>query len=162
MTRRIGPSYQLVADDIRARIRSGEYQVGQAIPSTTKLMEQHGVSSTVVRHAVEQLRDDGVLIGHGGKAVFVQATPDDAAEERGDTRALAAQVSALRDEVHALTQRVGSLDSAGLHEALGRIEGNLIELYGKTANEYPWEEAPGGARRSRAAGERGGRRERRT
>jgi hypothetical protein len=33
-----------------------------------------------------------------------------------------------------------------LTEALGRIEGNLVELYDKTGNDYPWEDLPDGAR----------------
>ena len=87
MTGSIGPSYQLVADDLRSKISSGELQVGDLIPSTVKLMEQYGVSSTVVRHAVAQLRTDGILEGHPGKGVYVKALPADADSARGDSRA---------------------------------------------------------------------------
>jgi GntR family transcriptional regulator len=114
---RIGPSWQLVADDIRARIRSGEYPIGSPIPSTARLMAMHEVSSTVVRHAVEQLRSDGVLIGHSGKGVYVQAMP-------GDVRA--------PDDVA---------------QAVGRIEANLIDLYGKLGFDYPHEGAPPASRK---------------
>lgn len=133
----IGPSYQRVADDIRARIRSGEYQVGQPIPSTARLMDMHQVSSTVVRHAVEQLRADGVLVGHSGKAVYVQAMPGNAA---------------------------GAPDGAaltGLTQSVGRIEANLIDLYGKLGFDYPHEDTATPGTRKRGSGSRATRRERR-
>jgi GntR family transcriptional regulator len=134
----IGPSYQLVADDIRARIRSGEYELGQPIPSTARLMQIHQVSSTVVRRAVEQLRTDGVLVGQPGKGVYVQAMPRDAADGAG-----------LTPEMTGLTQSVG------------RIEANLIELYGKLGYDYPHEGSTAPATGKRRASSGAGRRERR-
>lgn len=136
----IGPSYQLVADDIRTRIRSGEYEIGQPIPSTAKLMEMHRVSSTVVRHAVEQLRADGVLVGHAGKGVYVQAMPGDAPGQ--------ADGQAAPEEVASLT------------ESVGRVEANLIELYGKLGYDYPHEGTAAPARKP-GASSRTARRERR-
>ena len=118
-----GPLYQQVADDIRTRIVSGEYPVGTPIPSTLKLGERHGVSQTVVRKAVEQLRDEGVLVGQPGKAVYVKALPEQAAAGRRD-------LAALADEV------------AGVRDWLTRVETNLMELYGKTGYDYPGE-SPG-------------------
>lgn len=122
MTSGIGPSYQRVADDIKARITADEFPVGSAIPSTAKLMEHYGVSSTVVRHAVAELQAEGVVIGHSGKAVFVQARPNDAAANRATAAQLGEDVSELR-------------------RALGRLEVNLIDLYGKMGYEYPRDEA---------------------
>jgi DNA-binding GntR family transcriptional regulator len=116
LAEKIGPSYQRVADDIRSKISSGELAVGDPIPSTVKLMEQYGVSSTVVRHAVAQLQAEGIAIGHSGKAVYVQARPADVASDRAD-------VDQLRD-------------------ALGTIEANLIDLYGKLGYDYPRGDAP--------------------
>lgn len=128
MTDRIGPLYQQVADDIRARILRGEYPVGAPIPSTPKLGEQYGVSKTVVRWAVDQLRADGILTGQPGKAVYVKALPEEAAAGRRDLAALAREVAELKRRVR---------DNSDLHEIVSRIEGNLIELYGMTGNSYP-------------------------
>ena len=136
----IGPSYQLVADDIRTRIRSGEYEIGQPIPSTAKLMEMHQVSSTVVRHAVEQLRAGGILVGHSGKGVYVQAMPDEAPD---------------RDGGHAAAQEMASLT-----ESVGRVEANLIELYGKLGYDYPHDGTAAPARKP-SSNSRTARRERR-
>lgn len=136
MTGSIGPSYQLVANDIRSRISSGEYAVGSTIPSTRQLMTQHQASSTVVRRAVEQLRAEGILAGHPGKGVYVQATPDKAAEETQDVQALGHEVSQLRDEMRRLAD-----DRA----AVARLEVNLMDLYAKLGFDYPRDnEAPEG------------------
>jgi GntR family transcriptional regulator len=155
MTASIGPSYQLVADDLRSKISSGEFQVGDPIPSTVKLMEQYGVSSTVVRHAVAQLRADGVLIGHSGKAVYVNAKPEDAAAERLSIEALTELVTGLRDEVRELAQRD---EVSGLRDALGRLEAQLIDLYGKLGYDYPRDVADTGSGRERASSAKAGRR----
>jgi GntR family transcriptional regulator len=130
VTGSIGPSYQLVADDIRARITSGEYQVGQPIPSTAALRKQYGASSTVVRHAVEQLRDGGILVGHPGKAVYVQATPEAAASEQRDVKVLGGQVAEL-------ARRVDAIGDGALRDLVTQIEVNLMELYGKLGYDYP-------------------------
>ena len=122
MTSKIGPSYRRVADDLKARITAGEFPVGSPIPSTAKLVEHYGVSSTVARHAVTELQADGIVIGHSGKAVFVQARPSDADAERVTTAQLAE-------------------DQSGLRRDLARFQAELIDLYGKTGHEYPREEA---------------------
>jgi DNA-binding GntR family transcriptional regulator len=134
MASRIGPSYQVVADDLKARITANEFPVGSPIPSTAKLMEHYSVSSTVVRHAVVELQAAGIVIGHSGKAVFVQAQPSDVADEK-ETAARAA------DEL------------AALRRTVGRLEAHLIDLYGKTGYEYPHDEdvAEDAARHERLA-----------
>jgi DNA-binding FadR family transcriptional regulator len=125
-----GPSWDMIATDIRGGIASGKYPLGQSIPSTPKLAAQYGVSKGPVRQAVDALRAEGLLAGRPGKAVYVAATPADVASERQDIGALSEQIRKLR---------------ADFDDAIGRLEANLIELYGKTGNEYPWEDLPADA-----------------
>jgi DNA-binding GntR family transcriptional regulator len=160
VTDKIGPSYRLVADDIRSRITSGEYQVGRLIPSTLKLREQYGASDSVVRRAVRDLQDEGILIGHPGKGVYVEAVPADVASERQDIKTLSDQVAQLQQQVRELTERAGMIQPADfaqdlrdLQETVGRIEVNLIDLYGKMGHDYP----QGGARDGAKAAARRGR-----
>jgi DNA-binding GntR family transcriptional regulator len=135
----IGPSYQLIADDIRAKISGGELSVGDPIPSTASLMRQYDVSSTVVRRAVALLQGQGVLVGHGGKAVYVQATPEDTEAGRGSIDALSEQVTELKGTVRGLADRVDSIsrDDDQLRDTVGRVEAQLIDLYGKLGYDYP-------------------------
>ncbi|HUY50583.1 MAG TPA: GntR family transcriptional regulator [Streptosporangiaceae bacterium] len=94
-----GPAYRRVADDLRRKIASGELPLGSAIPSTAQLSEIYGVSTTVVRAAVAQLRGDGLVVGHPGKGVFVSSTPDALAERTTTVDDLAAQLAGLRTEL---------------------------------------------------------------
>lgn len=144
MAEEIGPDYQRLMAVIRSRIAAGEYAVGKPIPSTSKLEQQTGMSRPVVRRAVEQLKSDGVLEGHPGKAVYVKAMPAEAAKARQDVRALSAQLAELEREVHELREPAATSQPVGLDQkfrdldaTIGRIEANLIDLYGKLGYDYP-------------------------
>jgi DNA-binding GntR family transcriptional regulator len=96
-----------VAADLRRQIASGKLPVGSAIPSTTKLRDAYGVSTTVVRAAVAQLRQDGLVVGHSGKGVFVCASPDSLAERNATVDDLVRQIGELRTQVADLYGRLG-------------------------------------------------------
>ncbi|OGR24174.1 MAG: hypothetical protein A2139_07880 [Desulfobacca sp. RBG_16_60_12] len=55
------PLYHSLGHVIRARIQSGEWHVGQRIPSERDLMRMFGVSRTTVRQGIENLVKEGVL-----------------------------------------------------------------------------------------------------
>jgi DNA-binding GntR family transcriptional regulator len=104
------PAYQQIADDLRAKIVSGSYAVGEALPSTAKLMEAYGGSITVVRAAIRELQTEGVLIGQPGKGVYVQRRPEAGAVKPGD---VASQLAELADTVRRLDERVKALEKGG-------------------------------------------------
>lgn len=93
------PKYLHVAAALRRAIRAGTYPVGSELPSTSKLTESFGVSTTVVRAAVRELRDEGLVRGQPGKAVYVTAEPDGESTNSADVeerlRDLEARVTAL-------------------------------------------------------------------
>ena len=154
MTESIGrPAYQQVADDLRAKIVSAEFPVGSAIPSTAELTRTYGVSSTVVRAAVAQLRGDGLLIGQPGKGVFVRSTPEAVAERAVTVEDLSKRVKQL----HAELRRVESgqrnelaAEVAALGQHVDLIHRYLIELYDQLGKPYPGDRlvAPGVERRT--------------
>ncbi len=146
------PAYQELADDLRARIAGGDLAIGDAIPSTTRLCEQYGVSVTVVRAAITQLRTEGVLRGQPGKAVYVVATPASIAADTASLEALAAQVRDLRENLDQTQARADDRSDsadlkrledeiAALRQQVARLQSHLIELYGKTGHPYPRERA---------------------
>lgn len=128
MTSTIGPDYRQVADLIRGKVASGDYQVGQPIPSTTELRKLTGLSITSVRRGVQQLQADGVLEGHPGKGVFVRALPEDADRDKADLKTLAEQVAEL-------AERAEGYDD--LRAKVNRIEAVVITLCGKAGIKYP-------------------------
>lgn len=72
----IQPSARLadqVAQQLEADIRQGRYQPGDKLPTEAKMGEQLGVSRTVVREAMSQLKSRGLVEARQGSGVFVRA-----------------------------------------------------------------------------------------
>lgn len=57
------------------RIEGGELKPGERLPTEQALAEAHGVSRTVVREAMHQLKSRGMLSSRQGLGVFVAAPP---------------------------------------------------------------------------------------
>ncbi len=70
----IGPSATLadsVTEVLREKIRSGEFAVGDRLPSEAALSQRFSVSRTVVREAVSRLKADGLVATHQGKGTLI-------------------------------------------------------------------------------------------
>ncbi|MEP2717095.1 FadR/GntR family transcriptional regulator [Pseudophaeobacter sp.] len=67
-----------VYEKILALIASGETPVGAKLPTEHVLSEQLEVSRPVLRQALKQLREDGVIVSRQGSGSFVQRRPDEA------------------------------------------------------------------------------------
>ncbi|ERI05484.1 GntR family transcriptional regulator [Atopobium sp. oral taxon 810] len=66
-----GLLYLALESDIRQKVLSGEYAVGDHIPTESELCNQYGVSRITVRRAVQNLVEDGVLKKIRGRGTFV-------------------------------------------------------------------------------------------
>ncbi|MFM2066380.1 MAG: hypothetical protein RLZZ584_1289 [Pseudomonadota bacterium] len=64
-----------LASLLGAQIDSGQLQPGDRLPSEARLAETHGVSRTVVREAVHQLKSRGLLRSRQGSGVYVAPPP---------------------------------------------------------------------------------------
>ncbi|MQA27190.1 MAG: GntR family transcriptional regulator [Micromonosporaceae bacterium] len=62
------PLYQVVADALRARIRSGDLRPGDRLPTEHELMAEYGVSRNTVRLALNLLTAEGLITGGRGRA----------------------------------------------------------------------------------------------
>lgn len=69
------PRYQLIADDLRDRIRTGGFTAGRLLPSEASLSEEFSVSRVTVRRALDQLRDAGLVDSRQGLGWFVAGDP---------------------------------------------------------------------------------------
>ena len=69
------PIYLQLYRILRARIDSGELQVGRPIPSEMTMAQQYGVSRLTVRKAVHLLRGEGLVRHAVGRGTFVQPPP---------------------------------------------------------------------------------------
>ena len=65
-------AYQRIAADLARRIRSGEFELDELLPSESALVAEYGVARSTVRRAYRVLVDDGlVVIRHGAGAFRV-------------------------------------------------------------------------------------------
>ncbi|MER6592090.1 GntR family transcriptional regulator [Micromonospora purpureochromogenes] len=65
------PHYRRVADDIEAKIRSGEYGPGQQLPSVSEIGEIYNVARSTAYRAVKELHERNLIYGQQGQGVFV-------------------------------------------------------------------------------------------
>ncbi|WP_137145958.1 FadR/GntR family transcriptional regulator [Mycolicibacterium sp. CR10] len=66
---------QRVVSGLKDKIFAGDLRPGQKLPSETELIEEFGVSRTVVREAVTRLRAEGLIETFQGRGSFVLAVP---------------------------------------------------------------------------------------
>jgi GntR family transcriptional regulator len=69
------PLYLVIADDLRARIKSGELKADTRLPSERELCEQWDCSAITARHAMTALRSEGLIYTVQGKGAFVSKRP---------------------------------------------------------------------------------------
>ncbi|RMS83368.1 GntR family transcriptional regulator, partial [Pseudomonas savastanoi] len=70
-----------VVSTIRKEIASGGLPADSKMPTEHELADQFGVSRSVVREAISQLKADGVLVIRRGNGSFVSQNPSGDAEQ---------------------------------------------------------------------------------
>jgi DNA-binding GntR family transcriptional regulator len=69
------PLYEQLAAILRERIKSGELAPRDPLPSEPYLMQEQGLSRDTVRHALNILRDEGLIQTFPGRGTFVADQP---------------------------------------------------------------------------------------
>jgi GntR family transcriptional regulator len=70
------PKYKEIAEDLRKRIRSGEFAAGSKLPTEDDLREAHQASRNTIRQAVEILAREGLVARRQGQGTFVTPKVD--------------------------------------------------------------------------------------
>ena len=109
------PAYAQVADALRAEIRGGRVPPGSQLPSYEALMRKYGVSITVVRSAVRELKTEGLVYTHQGKGAFVRDPLPEPGEAPGDQpseafRAVMTEIRALHDDLDRFDERLSRVE----------------------------------------------------
>ena len=66
------PLQAQIVRQVRARILSGELNVGEPLPSIRGLAKQLQVSVITIQRAYESLEQEGMIVSHRGKGCFVE------------------------------------------------------------------------------------------
>jgi GntR family phosphonate transport system transcriptional regulator len=69
----IMPIYAQIADQLRQHIHQGVYQIGEQLPTETKLAQQFAVNRHTLRQAIALLKNEGLLRVDRGRGTFVAA-----------------------------------------------------------------------------------------
>lgn len=67
------PLYVQAADYVAARIAAGELVPGQRLPSERDLAIEWGIGYLTARHAVQELKERGLVVSRIGKGTFVRS-----------------------------------------------------------------------------------------
>jgi len=67
--------FRQIADHLRDAIEEGRLGENEQIPSETMLTEHYGVARMTVRHAIQVLQSEGLVLAEHGRGVFVRPRP---------------------------------------------------------------------------------------
>lgn len=68
------PLYYQITEELRKRLKSGNWKEGELFPPDKYWVEEFNVSTTTVRQALAQLVQEGFLYRRAGKGTFVQVS----------------------------------------------------------------------------------------
>ncbi|MER6315189.1 GntR family transcriptional regulator [Streptomyces sp. NPDC001581] len=107
-------AYAQVADDLRRQIARGALTAGQRLDGNAKLAERYGVAAMTVRHALDILRDEGLIVSQQGRGTFVASDPPAVETEQAPT--LANELAEIKAALELINSR------------LDRLEGHVADL----------------------------------
>ncbi|MGQ8365514.1 FadR/GntR family transcriptional regulator [Glaciecola sp. 1036] len=113
-----------LADTLRQEIIGGKYKIGDKLPSSKYIETQVGVSRTVVREALAQLRAEGLLESRQGSGVFVSEITPKASGFNIDHKDFAD----LKNAIHILELRMAVEVEMSGKAALNRSEQQLAQI----------------------------------
>lgn len=67
--------YRQIANEITAKIRSGELKPGDKLPSTREIAEAYKVHMNTASRALSLLHDRELITGHPGRGTYVAERP---------------------------------------------------------------------------------------
>jgi GntR family transcriptional repressor for pyruvate dehydrogenase complex len=121
-----GLAYRIV-EELKQRILSGEIAPGEKLPGENRLVEEFGVSRTVVREAVSRLQAAGLVETFQGRGSFVLEVPEGTPGLR--------EVRSHRDVLELMDFRIGvESEAAGL--AAGRRSVHQLKGIDRALDEF--------------------------
>ncbi|HEY3009515.1 MAG TPA: GntR family transcriptional regulator [Micromonosporaceae bacterium] len=66
--------HRQIADQLRVRLRRGDWAPGERLPSIPAIAEMFGVAKQTVQRTIDQLRVEGLLITKPGSGTYVRGT----------------------------------------------------------------------------------------
>lgn len=102
------PLHLLVAEDLRQRIRAGEFEE-KSFPSLRSLAKHYETAQATVHDAVKVLQQEKLIVSVSGKGTFVLPL-EEAASVANDSKDLTEQLASLRTELEEVKERLSRLE----------------------------------------------------
>ncbi|MFI7367674.1 GntR family transcriptional regulator [Streptomyces sp. NPDC050149] len=106
-------TFEVIAETLRERIRSGRLRPGDALPTQAVLMRKFGASSLTVQKAMVLLKQEGWAVSRPGKGAFVahhdRADDLDGPEATAPATGTAARVEVLERALKEAAQEIADL-----------------------------------------------------
>src|SRR5687768_5603242 len=112
-----------VVDGLSGRIRDGSLAPGEKLPTEAAIMEEFGVSRTVVREAISRLQAAGLVATRHGVGTFVVGLGDSSSFRIGPE-----QLETLQDVIAVLELRIAVETESAALAAARRTPDNLQAL----------------------------------
>lgn len=112
-----------VVDALGSRIREGALAAGDKLPTEAAIMEEFGVSRTVVREAISRLQAAGLVDTRHGVGTFVVGLGDP-----GTFRIAPEQLATLQDVIAVLELRIAVETESAALAAVRRTPDNVAAL----------------------------------
>ncbi|MFZ6799507.1 FadR/GntR family transcriptional regulator [Undibacterium sp. Di24W] len=111
----------VVVEHLTARIKSDDLKVGEKLLTESEIMQVYGVSRTVVREAISQLKAAGLVETRHGIGTFVLAPSHHLGMQNSS-------IITVRDVLDVLEVRISLETEAAWHAATRRTESQVTEL----------------------------------
>ncbi|MEU0559885.1 GntR family transcriptional regulator [Dactylosporangium sp. NPDC006015] len=85
-------AYKGITEALRARLASGEFQPGAALPSEAALVAEYGVARNTMRRALDQLAEEGLIVTQPGRGRLVSAPGERSAPNQPQYQRIAADL----------------------------------------------------------------------
>ena len=145
------PMYRFIADDLRAKITTGELAPNDKLPTEGELSTEYEASRNTVREAIRRLTDEGLLESRPGQGTFVARRLDPfvtvlTADPKtgfggGDTAAYLSEVRSTHREPTNSVPRVEVVPATREHAALLDVSPGT-QVVTRSQNRYidciPW------------------------
>jgi GntR family transcriptional regulator, transcriptional repressor for pyruvate dehydrogenase complex len=112
-----------VVDALSGRIRDGSLGTGEKLPTEAAIMEEFGVSRTVVREAISRLQAAGLVDTRHGVGTFVVGMG-----EAASFRISPERLETLQDVIAVLELRIGVETESASLAAMRRTPANLVAM----------------------------------
>lgn len=109
-----------VADELKADIDAGTYEVGVALPSYRQIAADRGVAVNTAMAAVRLLAEEGYVTSKPNAGSYVRDRTNQADPEQ-ELRALRAELGELRSQVRQAGGQLAAIDSR-LSDIAARLE----------------------------------------